>query len=828
MSRLRVTPIGTCRIHTPLRRGSSHRSVELDLRRNYGFVHTSAEALQQLRFLMGEKAFRPDVVPLVFRTDELSELTAQSWEPSDLHVVEISSAKRIRCGPDEVQGNYLQRHFPDFFASNERARQFWNIVKMGNRTEVLEFVAQQPSYRRMTPDERRLLTELSMEQQSFRTVKSDMAEIVERLGRDKVLFVTHVNAALPDGTLIASRDRLIRWVKLAAEQLGAACFDPTPLMQDVGQEQALENEGLDLTHYEPAFSDQVFDQLYRRYFERRMSLDGGPEEDSADSKAVRLATRLEAELQSGDFFAASRQVFAALQEHPDSAPLLHLRGFVRGRIGDYAAAAQDLTDQDDSAMSQPVRIVRAEALHAIGRTADALAAAQRMLDEEFTSAELYRTGAALAEQLGRAELAAAHAKQAFRLDRTDLRTGLQALKLLMAAGDADAVEDWRHELIDTMKGSAAGSFELASWALQNRDEDLFRAALAVLATSDKGSSLDLIDEAIERDLPAAAANSVRVLTRMSALVPGLAKRRAATINRMLELAHDYAEQGRAADAFGIARALAEPQAGSGQPVIPPAVQTRAHRLAIQVTREARLRVRSAYLAGDMADVARLGEDMGQALLADADAVVMVARALHAEDRLPEALALLLTAGEDFPDHAALKRWTGRFGVATGDYRVALDAYGSLRQSPKPEAEAFRAEADRFFTTAERGAAKRLRQLVDTGKVEDAVDLAEAMDRHLGRLERTERELKRLQRLLRVHARELEGEDREAVLRRLLRIHPDDAWALRRLALDLMRQFRFAEATDAWGRLQALMPEDESAARNRDRCDTLAKRRAGIR
>ena len=70
-----------------------------------------------------------------------------------------------------------------------------------------------------------------------------MAEIVERLGRDKVLFVTHVNATTPDGATIAMRERTIRWVKLAAQQPEVRSFDPTELMQEFGPERAMEQDG---------------------------------------------------------------------------------------------------------------------------------------------------------------------------------------------------------------------------------------------------------------------------------------------------------------------------------------------------------------------------------------------------------------------------------------------------------------------------------------------------------------------------------------------------------------------------------------------------------
>ena len=45
MAAFTTAPIGTCRIHTPLRDAVGRYPIKLQLGRNYGFVHTSAEAL---------------------------------------------------------------------------------------------------------------------------------------------------------------------------------------------------------------------------------------------------------------------------------------------------------------------------------------------------------------------------------------------------------------------------------------------------------------------------------------------------------------------------------------------------------------------------------------------------------------------------------------------------------------------------------------------------------------------------------------------------------------------------------------------------------------
>src|SRR3546814_19774317 len=67
MTAFTIAPIGTCRIHTPLRDGAGRYPITLQLGRNYGFVHTTAEALQQARFMFGQADIPADVKRLIFR-----------------------------------------------------------------------------------------------------------------------------------------------------------------------------------------------------------------------------------------------------------------------------------------------------------------------------------------------------------------------------------------------------------------------------------------------------------------------------------------------------------------------------------------------------------------------------------------------------------------------------------------------------------------------------------------------------------------------------------------------------------------------------------------
>lgn len=828
----RITPIGTCRIHTPLSRAVSRYPIELDLRRNYGFVHTSDEALQQLRYLQGDKEFQQDVVPLVFRPGDAEALGRQPWEPSDLHVIEISSAKRVLCGADAVQINYLYRHFGDFFGSNERARQFWNLVRGGHRIELIDFLERQPSFELMSMADRELLLSLSTEQQTLKNVKADMAEIVERLGRERVLFVTHVNAATPDGEVIPSRDRLIRWVKLAAEQLGAAVFDPTATMIEFGQERALENGGLDLTHYTPAFSDRLYDVLHQQHVAGQIGYQAaGSGLDEQSMELARLAARIESMIGGSDFLTGSRELHAALEQFPDSVPLRHLRGVVRSTIGDFRGAISDLRAGNSESMLDPsMRVALLDAVNAAGDYEQALSVADKLISEEADNAAIHRIAAYASDKLGRIEPAVAHAKQAYRMDRGDLSTALHALTLLTGSGKSAEIDEWRREVLENIGSSSSGTFELCHWAVRNGDEDLFAASLPLVAGTDKWSAIDLMEEALGARLPRAIAASVSVAVGLGRLAPGLADRRSEIIRGAIDQARAFAHEGRVDPAYQIARALASLPESDDRQILTSRFINEGRRMIRGLISGARSAIGQLHTAEDPDAVIDLGTSIGDILHEDGKSAAIVARAFQSKGDAEAGLRLLKQVSPGAADNAFVKRSTGRLAQSAQDYATALEMYGWLRAQRSPEAEKFSAEITRFFETAGPRSVKKLIQFARAGEYDEALRLASAIRKYLGPNERVDAELARMHKMLRkrlsqIQAGEGDLDEREILLRRMVQVMPDDSSTLRRLALELMRQFRFAEAAEYWERIYAQDPSNESADRNRVRCATLAKRRA---
>lgn len=834
MSKLRITPIGTCRVHTPLRRAAGRYPIGLDLRRNYGFVHSSEEALQLVRFLQGDKQFRPEVAPLVFRDGDLARFEGEEWQPSDLHVVEVSSSKRYVSGPDTVQGNYVVRHFADFFASNERSRNFWLLVKKGHRADLINYLREQPSYRQLPAADRELLASLGLERQSFKAVKADMEEIVERLGRDRVLFMTHVNAMTPDDELIPHRDGLIRWVKMAAEQLEAAVFDPTPSMHEFGQERALEKAGLDLAHFTSAFSDKVYEDLHRSQIGSLIGarFEAGDAED-AEAQVEMLATNLEMMLEIGDWFATAKEIHAVVERRPDALPLIELRGMIRSRIGDFRGAVSDLTKRDDDReMSLGMRTALLRALTEIGDYSRARKVAENLISDEFENAEIYRDAATAAEQTGQVEEAVGFAKQAFRKDRDDLASALHALVLLIQTGQSEVAEEWRKEILENIGTAGSGAFEVGMWAVREGDQDLLTAVLPSVAAVDKGAVIDLLEDAFKAGMTRAVADAVLLAAALGRLSRSLAERRSALYGQLLAEGEALLKAHQTADAFAIARSIVALEDVSSTQIATVRLATLGRRLMRFIVNDVRLSIRDAYKRRASDEVLRAGERAGHMLLDHVDIAIIVARTLRSSGRTKEALELMKQTQSQNPDSFAAARWTARLAASESDYTTALLMYDKLRRSSDPELQTISSEVEEFFGVSEGRALRKLRQLVVHEEYDDALALAQAFREVYGPHERVERELRRMHRALRlrlmaINEEDGEAEDREPILRRIILLRPADPAPLRDLARELMRQYRFAEAAEAWTRLHALDPRNVEVVRSRDRCVKMAERRRGL-
>ncbi len=263
MKQLVLTPIGSCRITSPLKQAVQQFPVRINRDRIYGYTHTSAEALQLLRFLQGEHTPDRRVWPVLAPNDRILKLQKREHRAADIYFIEIASAKVLQVGDDCVQLNYVAAHFREFFADRARASMFWSMSAPEQLEQRVAWLEQDPIYRGYGHDNRSLLRSITRHMMSRAELRQDMLAMMDML--DQVVFVTHCNANMADGHPIPSRERQIADLHVVADEINAALFDPTPAMRDFGQAAAFAEQGRNLTHYTPAFERRLFTELHRQH-----------------------------------------------------------------------------------------------------------------------------------------------------------------------------------------------------------------------------------------------------------------------------------------------------------------------------------------------------------------------------------------------------------------------------------------------------------------------------------------------------------------------------------------------------------------------------------
>ncbi|HBL66059.1 MAG TPA: hypothetical protein DDZ58_09280, partial [Achromobacter sp.] len=174
MTAFTIAPIGTCRIHTPLRDAVGRYPIKLQLGRNYGFVHTSAEALQQARFMFGQADIPADVQRLIFRPSNGEQARRGTHKPADLYMVELSSRKLLTIDGHPIQSNYLGRYFSEFFADRTRTRMFWQLASTDRLAERRAQLDQDAVFKSLSRDDQELLSRIVKRDQTDEEIEAEM------------------------------------------------------------------------------------------------------------------------------------------------------------------------------------------------------------------------------------------------------------------------------------------------------------------------------------------------------------------------------------------------------------------------------------------------------------------------------------------------------------------------------------------------------------------------------------------------------------------------------------------------------------------------------
>ncbi|MPS80438.1 MAG: hypothetical protein E2591_20410 [Achromobacter sp.] len=813
MTAFNIAPIGTCRIHTPLRDAVGRYPIKLQLGRNYGFVHTSAEALQQARFMFGQTDIPADVQRLIFRPSNGEQARRGAHKPADLYMVELSSRKLLTIDGHPIQSNYLGRYFSEFFADRTRTRMFWSLASAEKLAERRTQLDQDPVFKSLSRDDQDLLSRIVKRDQTDEEIEADMRELVALLGQDKVVFVTHVNALTPDNVPIEQRAQLIAAVAASAQRIGVPCYDPTPLMGKIGQADAMEDGGLDLTHYTQVFAERLCAEWFKNYMRPRMSA-STPQSSVPKLGAEDSAERIEKIWDSGDLREASRRVRDVLRRHPGLPEHTLLFARIQEELGDYEGSLALLGSADGAlASGSKAEQILMRNHFKLGRHDLAYSLAAGLLGDEIETPEIVRIAAVSAGQLGYVDESLGNWKQLFRISSPEDATALEAadtvLSLLQTSGDMPAVIRWVNEVREVIPTYGRGFAVLWRDRLLAGDRAGLRALASESPALEDVDALELVKEASWRGcIMAAAALAVSC---------SLAKSEHEEVSAWLQSqSAGWAEEGTRALEEGRLRDAAE-RICAHRLLNPDALTAlRAQR---SFERAMRLGVRAALLAGNHKEVIDLTDIALDTRVDFPELDAMRGRAADALGDKQTAMRHLEQAAADEAAPLSTQLYFARVAFNGGWFGEAIDAYKAVLANASAD-QAARDEAERQLGRLGPRAIRGAREILAAGDHRGAWNLLERVAQSWPAMTEVEHEKRRIIAVLYAEARALDPAsttERLALGEKIVQLVPTDAIGLRLAAVGAMRLHRFEQALPYWRRLREQSDNPAQFDHYIDRC-----------
>ena len=221
----------------------------------------------------------PDLPPLQRRAG--APRHAQAGRPAW-----SNSRKLLTIDGHPIQSNYLARYFSEFFADRARTRLFWSMAS-ADRLGARRW--NRMVYKSLTPENRELLARIVARPDGRRDRTGNApAGRAAGPGQGGVRHARQRHDARQ--WPIEQREQLIAAVVASSQRIGVPCYDPTPLMNKLGQAEAMEDGGLDLTHYTPLFAERLYTD-YKTFMRPRMSASAPQPAASAGRRRQRRAHR---------------------------------------------------------------------------------------------------------------------------------------------------------------------------------------------------------------------------------------------------------------------------------------------------------------------------------------------------------------------------------------------------------------------------------------------------------------------------------------------------------------------------------------------------------
>ncbi|GAB1576446.1 hypothetical protein [Bordetella petrii] len=792
-----IAPIGTCRIHTPLRDAVGRYPIKLQLGRNYGFVHTSTEALQQARFMFGESDIPANIQRVIFRPSNGDQARLATHKPADLYMVELSSRKLLAIDGYPVQLNYFARYFSEFFADRARTRTFWSMAHADRLDERRALLDQDPVFKSLSPDDRDLLARVIKRDLTDDEIEQEMRQIVDLLGQDKVVFVTHVNALTPDNVPIEQREQLIAAITASAERIGVPCYDPTPQMNKIGQAEAMEDGGLDLTHYTQVFGERLSADWYKNFMRPRMSA-SMPQPSVPKLAAEEGADSIEKAWDAGDLRAAARRVREVLRRHPGLPDHVLLLARIQEELGDYEGSIALLSSADGTlASGSKAEQILMRNHFKLGRHDIAYSLASGLLGDEIETPEIVRIAAVSGGQLGFADEALGNWKRLFRISSAQDAAALEAadtvLSQLQSGGDMDAAIRWVQEVRAAIPSYGRGFAVLWRDRLVAGDRAGLRALASESPALEEAVAFELVKEASWRGFIMAAAALAVSCNLANSEQDDIRTWLLAQSAAWAEEGNRALEEGRLRDAAEriCAHRLLNPDALAG---------ARAQRA---FARSMRLGVRAALLAGNYQEVIDLTDIAIDTQVDFPELDTMRGRAADALGDKQTAMRHLEQAAAAEAAPLSTRLHFARVAFNGGWFGEAIDAYEAVRdhaaadQSAKDEAER---QLGRLGPRAIRGA----REILSAGDAHAAWTLLDRVAQSWPQMTEVGHEKRRILAVLYAEARALDSSsttERLALGEKILQLVADDPVGLRLAAVGAMRLHRFEQALPYWRKLK---------------------------
>ncbi|CAD6554786.1 CDC27 family protein [Paraburkholderia metrosideri] len=807
--KLKIAPIGTCRIHGPLRKGVSVYPIKAHSLRNYGFVHSSAEALQQLRFMFGKASIPSDIQPVLFRPSVVAEKLGLPYSAADLYLVEISSRKLVTVDERPVQTNYLSRYFAEFFADRNRTRQFWTMGSPARLEERRAWLDQDPAFLHLSEQDRNLLARMVRRVQSDDEIEQEMQEIVNLIGRDKIVFVTHVDARTTDDEVIDQRHTLIQTVKSISARLEVPCYEPTAVMQEMGQANALENGGLDLTHYTDEFAQRICADWYSQYFLQLVDfaslLNTTPVVDLPDP-----AESIEAAWNSGNLLDASRRVHAVLRTDRGRPEHQMLLARMQSELGNYEAAIAliEAARQDEDSTEQVDELLM-RCYFELERYQEAQRTAAALLGDERETTEILRICAVSATRTGEIETAIANWKRLFRISPDSTEAADAVLNLLEMTSAVEAAGHWADEVRAVLPTHGA------SYAVQWKRSIAAGDRLALLAVAEQAPRLEdrdtvsLARYASDRGYASAAA---ALLVSQDLLGRKSTDFERWVSNQGPQWLND-GEQALERDDLAVAtdriKAICQ---------IDP-TNRNALRAEWDLEKQLQKSARAAFVAKDYAKLLRIIDVAINARITFPELDNYRGRAADALGDIETAIHHLRLAADQPEAPVSVRLHLARVAIRNERLRDAVEAYAVVARDSSAD-KASQEEALRQLSSLRTRGIRAARELNASGLPDEAWTLLELIEQLTVGDAPIAPEKKRVISSLHAKIRLLDpasAEERMAVSETILRLAPDDHIGLKTAAVAAMRLQRFTQALTHWQALHEMGENVEYIEGNIKKC-----------